>query len=99
MKGVFEYVLLLVLVLQCFNYAIKVNSQKVPGMFVFGDSLAEVGNNNYLSTLAKSNFYPYGIDYNGRPTGRFSNGKSLVDFIGKLYHYLFFFFFLVYKKY
>jgi len=72
---------------------VKVNSQRVPGIFVFGDSLVDIGNNNYLSTLAKSNFYPYGIDYNGRPTGRFSNGKSLVDFIGKLSHYLLFLFF------
>jgi hypothetical protein len=52
-------------------------------LFVFGDSLVDVGNNNHLSTMAKSNFYPYGIDYNGGSTGRFSNGKSLIDFIGK----------------
>ncbi|CAN1336157.1 GDSL esterase/lipase At1g71250 [Linum perenne] len=59
-------------------------SARVPAMFVFGDSLVEVGNNNYLSSIAKSNYYPYGIDYNRGPTGRFSNGKTFVDLLGEL---------------
>lgn len=59
-------------------------SQVVRGIFVFGDSLVDVGNNNYLSSIAKSNYYPYGVDFEYGPTGRFSNGKTFVDFIGKL---------------
>ncbi|XP_010521634.1 PREDICTED: GDSL esterase/lipase At5g08460 [Tarenaya hassleriana] len=55
-----------------------------PAMFVFGDSLVDNGNNNYLNSLARSNYFPYGIDFNGGPTGRFSNGKTFVDFIGEL---------------
>lgn len=56
----------------------------VPAMFVFGDSLGDVGNNNHLPfSILKANFPHNGIDYPGRkPTGRFSNGKNTVDFIG-----------------
>lgn len=81
-KGILNTMVLLILVLLCFNGMVYVNSQKVPAMFVFGDSIVEVGNNNFLNTLAKSNYYPYGIDYNRVATGRFSNGRSLIDFIG-----------------
>lgn len=54
-------------------------------MFVFGDSLVDIGNNNFLQTFAKASFKPYGIDFSGnRPTGRFSNGKILIDFLGNI---------------
>lgn len=51
--------------------------------FVFGDSLTEVGNNNFLQySLAKSNFPWYGVDYpGGQPTGRFTNGRTIGDII------------------
>lgn len=50
--------------------------------YVFGDSLTEVGNNNYLQSLAKSNFPFYGIDYEGgKATGRFTNGRTIGDII------------------
>ncbi|CAN4114781.1 unnamed protein product [Withania somnifera] len=50
--------------------------------YVFGDSLTEVGNNNYLQSLAKSNYPFYGIDYEGgRATGRFTNGRTIGDII------------------
>ncbi|KAK6287187.1 hypothetical protein POUND7_013366 [Theobroma cacao] len=55
-----------------------------PAMFVLGDSLVDNGNNNGLSSLAKSNYLPYGIDFPGGPTGRFSNGNTIVDFLGDL---------------
>ncbi|KAH1219658.1 GDSL esterase/lipase [Glycine max] len=45
------------------------------------DSLVEVGNNNFLNTIARANYFPYGIDFSRGSTGRFSNGKSLIDFI------------------
>ncbi|XP_059643712.1 GDSL esterase/lipase At5g37690 [Cornus florida] len=53
--------------------------------FVFGDSLTEVGNNNFLQlSLAKSNFPYYGIDYTGgQPTGRFTNGRTIGDIISE----------------
>ncbi|KAL4325153.1 hypothetical protein GQ457_11G015100 [Hibiscus cannabinus] len=50
--------------------------------FVFGDSLVDNGNNNYLATTARADSPPYGIDTpSRRPTGRFSNGKNIPDFI------------------
>lgn len=51
--------------------------------YIFGDSLTEVGNNNYMQySLAKSNFPYYGIDYpGGQPTGRFTNGRTIGDII------------------
>ncbi|RYR44761.1 hypothetical protein Ahy_A08g041041 isoform C [Arachis hypogaea] len=54
-------------------------------MFVFGDSLVDNGNNNYLASFAKANYVPYGIDTSWGPTGRFSNGKMLVDLLGELF--------------
>ncbi|RCV42016.1 hypothetical protein SETIT_9G181100v2 [Setaria italica] len=54
----------------------------VPAIYVFGDSLADVGNNNHLPTLLRADFPHNGIDYPGRKaTGRFSNGKNSVDFL------------------
>ncbi|KAM3207371.1 hypothetical protein ACQJBY_062540 [Aegilops geniculata] len=56
----------------------------VPAVMVFGDSLVDVGNNNYIFTIAKANFPPYGRDFKDHvATGRFCNGKLLVDFIAE----------------
>ncbi|KAG8490102.1 hypothetical protein CXB51_015517 [Gossypium anomalum] len=57
---------------------------QVPCYFIFGDSLVDNGNNNRLSSLAKANYMPYGIDFPNGPTGRFSNGKTTVDVIAEL---------------
>ncbi|KAB1200873.1 hypothetical protein CJ030_MR0G006023 [Morella rubra] len=52
--------------------------------FVFGDSLVDSGNNNYLATTARADAPPYGIDYpTHRPTGRFSNGLNIPDLISQ----------------
>ena len=51
--------------------------------FVFGDSLVDNGNNNFIASMARANYPPYGIDFAGGPTGRFSNGLTTVDAIGK----------------
>ncbi|CAI0448950.1 unnamed protein product [Linum tenue] len=51
-------------------------------LMVFGDSLVDSGNNNYVDTTLKADLPPYGIDSpTGRPTGRFSNGRNLADLI------------------
>lgn len=57
---------------------------KVPALIVFGDSTVDSGNNNQISTVLKSNFQPYGRDYfDGKATGRFSNGRIAPDFISE----------------
>lgn len=58
--------------------------EMVPAMFVFGDSLIDNGNNNDIPSFAKANYLPYGIDFAGGPTGRFSNGYTIVDEISDL---------------
>ncbi|KAK4586484.1 hypothetical protein RGQ29_023572 [Quercus rubra] len=58
------------------------SAQIVPAIFVFGDSLLDAGNNNYILTLSKANYVPNGIDF-GMPTGRFTNGRTVADIIGQ----------------
>lgn len=66
-------------------HAAKV-SGKVPAIIVFGDSSVDAGNNNYIPTIARSNFEPYGRDFDGgKPTGRFCNGKIATDFISQAF--------------
>ncbi|CAK9138116.1 unnamed protein product [Ilex paraguariensis] len=52
--------------------------------FIFGDSLSDVGNNEYLTnSLARASLPWYGIDFgNGMPNGRFTNGRTVADIIG-----------------
>ncbi|KAJ0751335.1 putative triacylglycerol lipase [Helianthus annuus] len=58
--------------------------ESVPGLYVFGDSLVDAGNNNYLAlSFAKADFPHNGVDFpSGQATGRFSNGKNAADFLG-----------------
>ncbi|OVA04741.1 Lipase [Macleaya cordata] len=54
--------------------------------FLFGDSLVDAGNNDYIITLSKADSPPYGIDFapsGGQPTGRFTNGRTVSDIIGQ----------------
>ncbi|PKA64621.1 GDSL esterase/lipase [Apostasia shenzhenica] len=57
---------------------------QVPCYFIFGDSLVDNGNNNDIASLARANYLPYGIDFPGGPSGRFSNGLTTVDVISQL---------------
>ncbi|XP_039003831.1 GDSL esterase/lipase At2g42990-like [Hibiscus syriacus] len=57
---------------------------KVSAVIVFGDSSVDSGNNNFIPTIAKCNFEPYGRDFpGGTPTGRFCNGRLPPDFISE----------------
>jgi hypothetical protein len=52
--------------------------------FIFGDSLVDAGNNNYIGSLARANYGANGIDFpGGKPTGRFCNGRTVADIVGK----------------
>ncbi|KAJ7295623.1 hypothetical protein O6H91_02G031000 [Diphasiastrum complanatum] len=60
----------------------KATSTFMPVLYIFGDSIVDSGNNNYLFTIAKSNYLPYGKDFDThKPTGRFSNGRLVPDFL------------------
>lgn len=58
-------------------------ADQVPAMFVFGDSLIDPGNNNNLTTFAKANYEPNGVDFPEGVTGRFCNGGTVADHLGK----------------
>ncbi|XP_071731968.1 GDSL lipase-like [Rutidosis leptorrhynchoides] len=54
-------------------------------LFVFGDSLFDPGNNNYINTTTdfQANHWPYGQSYFNPPSGRFSDGRLIPDFIAE----------------
>ncbi|KAG8383337.1 hypothetical protein BUALT_Bualt04G0002000 [Buddleja alternifolia] len=71
----------LLLIVIAFSSIIEVIAKsQYTTMYVFGDSLSDPGNNEKVS----ANYWPYGIDFDKGPTGRFCNGKLLVDFLGEL---------------
>ncbi|KAK7306434.1 hypothetical protein VNO77_44374 [Canavalia gladiata] len=74
---------LLLLASSCMQHCVHGKPQ-VPCLFIFGDSLSDAGNNNNLQTLAKTNYKPYGMNFPGGPTGRFTNGRTTIDIIGQL---------------
>ncbi|XP_054784988.1 GDSL esterase/lipase APG-like [Prosopis cineraria] len=68
--------------LLAFFFLTRANAQDtlVPAIITFGDSAVDVGNNDYLPTLFKANYPPYGRDFvNHQATGRFCNGKLATD--------------------
>lgn len=80
-------ILLLVLLLQLISSSVAQNGTSFPtASFIFGDSLVDAGNNNYIGSLARANYGANGIDFPGGPkaTGRFCNGRTVADIIGKL---------------
>lgn len=84
MRASSEFLATLVLVLVSVS-SVAHGDPLVPALIIFGDSVVDVGNNNNLNTLIKSNFPPYGRDFvNHRPTGRFCNGKLATDFTGNV---------------
>ncbi|XAR49843.1 hypothetical protein NMG60_11004000 [Bertholletia excelsa] len=60
-------------------------SKDHPALFNLGDSLFDAGNNNYINTTTalQANFQPYGEIFFRHPTGRFSDGRLISDFIAE----------------
>lgn len=79
----YKYLILFIMISQFLLFGLQIQA-KVPAVVVFGDSSVDAGNNNYIPTVARSNFQPYGRDFTGgRATGRFSNGRIATDFISQ----------------
>ncbi|TVU49698.1 hypothetical protein EJB05_01024, partial [Eragrostis curvula] len=60
---------------------------EVPAVYVFGDSLVDAGNNDFLPLLVPRALPPNGVDlpsWVNHRTGRFTNGFNLADIIGKV---------------
>jgi hypothetical protein len=56
-------------------------------IFSFGDTFADTGNGRIMNAKNKVPFdptakLPYGQTYFGRPTGRSTDGRLIIDFIG-----------------
>ncbi|MCL7025502.1 hypothetical protein MKW94_012932 [Papaver nudicaule] len=83
MKSSYLFMPILVLNLfLCFTFFVGISSGAIaPAIYNFGDSLLDSGNNNFLQTIAKANYTPYGIDFPTGPTGRFTNGATGGDFM------------------
>ncbi|XP_027065772.2 GDSL esterase/lipase 5 [Coffea arabica] len=74
----------LVLVL-CFK-ASGGSAERSSAFFIFGDSTVDPGNNNYIKTTPENqaNYKPYGQNgFFKEPTGRFSDGRIIVDYIAE----------------
>lgn len=72
-------------------------------IFSFGDSLADTGNLLHISdsSIRPPHFAlpPYGETYFHRPTGRCSDGRLIIDFIGRtLLHTLWLYIFRIFFK-
>ncbi|KAH7292161.1 hypothetical protein KP509_29G053800 [Ceratopteris richardii] len=57
-------------------------SSAYPSVYVFGASMVDSGENFVAMPLRQdADFEPYSVDYFEKPTGRWSNGRNLIDFI------------------
>ncbi|CAL5190266.1 unnamed protein product [Lathyrus oleraceus] len=84
--GLQSNLLALLFSLHIFSILLNKANAKVPAIIVFGDSSVDAGNNNFIPTVARSNFQPYGRDFlGGKATGRFSNGRIPTDFISEAF--------------
>ncbi|KAL2327670.1 hypothetical protein Fmac_021097 [Flemingia macrophylla] len=68
------------------SHADETPRSSTKAFFIFGDSTVDSGNNNYINTIPenRADYKPYG--QNGvfpQPTGRFSDGRVIVDFIAE----------------
>ncbi|CAN6906388.1 hypothetical protein F2Q68_00042040 [Brassica cretica] len=85
----FSFLLTLTALVEAAGRGVSNNNNKNGGLgasFIFGDSLVDAGNNNYLPTLSRANMKPNGIDFKasgGNPTGRFTNGRTIGDIVGE----------------
>ncbi|XP_062088467.1 GDSL esterase/lipase 1-like [Humulus lupulus] len=71
------------LVIQSKSYRHYPQLDVTASLFIFGDSLFDPGNNNYIKTLCLANFYPYGETFFKYPSGRFCDGRLISDFIAE----------------
>ncbi|KAH6837502.1 hypothetical protein C2S53_001025 [Perilla frutescens var. hirtella] len=69
-------------------YSTLINGEmeKNSAFFIFGDSTVDAGNNNFIETIPENqaNYIPYGRNaFLKDPTGRFSDGRIIVDYLAE----------------
>lgn len=82
----FYSILLISLTINVIAYPSSEDGQPlITAILVFGDSTVDTGNNNYYTSIlspSRADHPPYGRDFpTHKPTGRFSNGKLVPDFL------------------
>ncbi|KAH1120394.1 hypothetical protein J1N35_003554 [Gossypium stocksii] len=80
-----SFVFIFVNLISCHNNKIELHHENHVALFIFGDSLLDNGNNNYISTILdfRANFWPYDETFFNYPTSKFSDGRLIPDFIAK----------------
>ncbi|KAF8378652.1 hypothetical protein HHK36_030001 [Tetracentron sinense] len=77
------------LLISLFALFVSVLSHNVSAIFSFGDSLFDAGNNHFKKNCtAQADFPPYGSSFFHYPTGRFTNRRTVVDFVSNAAQYL-----------
>lgn len=77
-----ESPVLLLLSLLILTFSVSASATAVRAIFTFGDSIFDAGNNHFnKNCTAQADFPPYGSSFFHRSTGRFTNGRTVVDFI------------------
>ncbi|XP_068642094.1 GDSL esterase/lipase 6 [Aristolochia californica] len=57
----------------------------IQAIFTFGDSIFDAGNNHFNPNCSiQADFPPYGQNFFHHPTGRFTNGRTVTDFVSEL---------------
>ncbi|XP_027079443.1 GDSL esterase/lipase 2 [Coffea arabica] len=69
----------------CFHRDHDHHPKTTAALFTFGDSVFDPGNNNYINTTVdfQANFPPYGESFFKYPSGAFSDGRVIPDFIAQ----------------
>ncbi|XVF48828.1 hypothetical protein PTKIN_Ptkin03bG0219700 [Pterospermum kingtungense] len=76
----------IILLLSTNSRAFGAPVEKGSALFIFGDSTVDPGNNNYINTIPENRaaYKPYGQNgFFAEPTGRFSDGRVIVDYIAE----------------
>ncbi|XP_051149746.1 acetylajmalan esterase-like [Andrographis paniculata] len=77
-------ILVLIKILSTF-FALQVSCQvltcPIDSIYQLGDSISDTGNLVRIATTAPATRPPYGETFPGRPTGRWSDGRLIIDYI------------------
>ncbi|XP_024544962.1 GDSL esterase/lipase 6 [Selaginella moellendorffii] len=59
------------------------NLPSVPALFILGDGTVDAGTNTYVNSTYQASVSPYGETFFGHAAGRFTNGRTLADFLAQ----------------